>query len=74
MNVSDSEIVMSVLQSNGYTKVEVVGEADIILIFTCSIREGAEGKIWERLRNLRGFRRKGRTKRSVKIGLLGKQP
>lgn len=72
MNVNDAEIVLSILSSKGYIKTDAVTEADIVLILTCAIREGAEGKIWERLRILRSLRRKGKTKKGLKIGLLGK--
>lgn len=72
MNVNDAEIVLSVLQSNGYVKTNELKEADIILILTCAIRDGAEGKIWERLRNLRGLKRKRKLKKDLRVGLLGK--
>ena len=45
MNVNDTEIVWSILQSNDYQKTNDIKEADVILLMTCSIREGAESKV-----------------------------
>lgn len=45
MNVSDTEVVWAILQKSGYVKVEDIKEADIVMIITCAIREGAETKV-----------------------------
>lgn len=45
MNVSDTEVVWAILQKSGYVKVEEIKEADIVMIITCAIREGAETKV-----------------------------
>lgn len=75
MNVSDTEIVWSILKNEGFEKTECEDEADIFLVMTCAIREGAESKIWHRLDHLRGFKkRRANSKnknRPVKIGILG---
>lgn len=75
MNLNDTEIVWSILKKEGFEKTEVEEEADIFLVMTCAIREGAETKIWHRLDHLRGFKRKRELSknrhRPVKIGLLG---
>lgn len=42
MNVSDSEIVGSVMQNAGYTEAATMQEADVFFVNTCAIREGAE--------------------------------
>lgn len=42
MNVSDSEIVASILENSGYSQAEDMEQADVIMINTCAIREGAE--------------------------------
>ena len=43
MNVADTEIVASVLEQAGYTAAaNGLSEADIIMVNTCAIREGAE--------------------------------
>ena len=77
MNVSDSEIVASVLQEAGYGLVDGPEEADVVLLNTCAIREEAEQKIRRRLDALRAERRKrnrgleGRQKRDLRLGVLG---
>ena len=42
MNFSDSEIVASILEKEGYTLTNELSDSDIVLINTCSIREKAE--------------------------------
>lgn len=73
MNLNDTEIVWSILKKHGFEKTEVEEDADIFLVMTCSIREGAESKIWHRLDHIRGFKRRALAKhnKSVKIGVLG---
>ena len=51
MNVADSEIVETVLSSTGYTASPDAESADVLLLNTCAIREGAETKIWNKLRS-----------------------
>lgn len=58
MNVADSEVVASVMETVGYEIVHTVEEADAILINTCSIRDNAEQKIVARLAYLASLRRK----------------
>ncbi len=68
MNVTDSEIVVSILQPQGYTYTSVIEQADVILINTCSIRDNAEQRIWGRLKEMRRLRR---AKKSLIIGIIG---
>lgn len=68
MNFSDSEIVASILQENGYGATRNFQEADLILINTCSIREKAEQTVRFRLTHLRGVKKK---KPGALIGVLG---
>jgi tRNA-2-methylthio-N6-dimethylallyladenosine synthase len=49
MNVADTEIVQTILESAGYEQSEEMNKSDIIFINTCAIREGAEKKIWNKL-------------------------
>lgn len=58
MNVADSEVVASVLETVGYEIVPTVEEADAVLLNTCSIRDNAEQKIVSRLAYLSSLRRK----------------
>lgn len=46
MNVGDSEIVVSIMQNEGWRYTDDPREADVILINTCSIRDNAEQRIW----------------------------
>ncbi len=68
MNVGDSEIVVSILQKEGYIYCNSLAEADVILLNTCSIRDNAEQRIWGRLRELQHLRRKNR---GLVIGVIG---
>ena len=68
MNVSDSEVVLSILEDVGYSLCDSADKASLILINTCSIRENAEQKIWSRLEQLRALKRKNR---NLIVGILG---
>lgn len=52
MNVADSEVVASVMKMAGYEPADNEAEADAIFLNTCSIRENAENKIYQRLDQL----------------------
>lgn len=45
MNINDTEIVWSILKSNGYEKANTADNADVVLLMTCAIREKAESKV-----------------------------
>ncbi len=68
MNVGDSEIVVSILQGEGYVYCDKIDQADVILINTCSIRDNAEQRIWGRLREMQHLRRK---RQGLVIGVIG---
>ena len=51
MNFSDSEIVASILQKEGYDTTKIIDQADLVLINTCSIREKAEQTVRARLKS-----------------------
>ena len=68
MNVADSEVVASVMKMAGYDVCEREEEADAIFLNTCSVRENAENKIYNRLDALHAERRKGR---KLILGVLG---
>ncbi|HQG55645.1 MAG TPA: tRNA (N6-isopentenyl adenosine(37)-C2)-methylthiotransferase MiaB [Bacteroidales bacterium] len=68
MNIADSEIVASILNESGYDVTRDINEASLILLNTCSIRENAEQKIWNRLKALKSVRKKNP---SVMIGVIG---
>ncbi|MCM1300441.1 MAG: tRNA (N6-isopentenyl adenosine(37)-C2)-methylthiotransferase MiaB [Alistipes senegalensis] len=68
MNVGDTEIVVSVMQAEGYVYTDRIDEADIILINTCSIRDNAEQRIWGRLAEMKRLRR---AKPALLVGIIG---
>jgi len=68
MNMSDSEIVASILKDNGYRYTDDVMTAGVIFINTCSIRENAEDRVRKRLQYFKSLRKKNP---SLLIGLLG---
>lgn len=53
MNVQDTSVVKSVLKDYGYKLIDDEHEAEIELLMTCAIRESAESKIWDKLKQLR---------------------
>lgn len=52
MNVADSEVVASVMKMAGYEPTDNEAEADAVFLNTCSVRENAENKIYQRLDQL----------------------
>ena len=68
MNVADSEVVAAVMQMAGYEMCQDEADADAIFMNTCSVRENAENKIYNRLDTLHAEQKKGR---KVILGVLG---
>lgn len=68
MNFSDSEIVASILQENGYDTTNVIEEADLIFVNTCSIRDKAEQTVRHRLNFFKSLKRE---KKHLQVGILG---
>lgn len=73
MNFADSEIVASVLKEIGYEVTDSVDNADLILLNTCSIREKAEQRIWNRLKHLHALRRRNTGLRIAVIGCMAER-
>ena len=69
MNVADSEVVASVMKMVGYEPADNEAEADAIFLNTCSIRENAENKIYQRLDQLFADKKKKGAK--TVLGVLG---
>jgi tRNA-2-methylthio-N6-dimethylallyladenosine synthase len=69
MNAADSELIAGVLSSRGFLAVGSPDDADVILLNTCAIREHAEERVAQRVRQLISDRRRG--ERRVRIGLAG---
>jgi tRNA-2-methylthio-N6-dimethylallyladenosine synthase len=68
MNVSDSEIVSSILLQNGYSLAESIDEADIIIFNTCSVRKHAEERVLGRISNEMSRKQ---SNPGLKIGVIG---
>jgi len=68
MNFSDSEIVASILNGQGFGATRNYEEADLVLINTCSIREKAEQTVRKRLTE---FKKLKQHKPGVLVGVLG---
>ena len=68
MNVNDSEVILSILQDHGYALTDDIGQANVILANTCSIRDNAEQRIWGRLDQ---FRLQKERRDGVIIGIVG---
>jgi tRNA-2-methylthio-N6-dimethylallyladenosine synthase len=66
MNVHDSEKVIGTLQQQGYSQVETEEAADLILYNTCSIRDKAEQKVFNRLNDTKKLLKQGK-----RFGVLG---
>lgn len=68
MNYSDSEIVASILQKEGFDTTSEIEQADLVFLNTCSIREKAEQTVRNRLHIINGFKKK---KPEMMVGVLG---
>ena len=68
MNFSDSEIVASIMGDMGFSTTSDYKEADVIFINTCSIRENAEQRVRNRLREFSAAKTRNP---GLTIGVLG---
>jgi len=68
MNFSDSEIVASILIDNGFETTKDYKEADVVFINTCSIRENAEQRVRNRLKEFEAVKTKNP---GLIVGVLG---
>src|ERR1700678_201287 len=71
MNVHDSEKVIGTLCHEGYAQVDTEADADLILYNTCSIRDKAEQKVFNRLNDYKKLHASG--KRFVVLGCVAQQ-
>ena len=68
MNFADSEIVNSILMDDGMSPVQSAEQADVIFVNTCSIRENAETRVWNRLKEFRSLKKENK---HLTVGVLG---
>ena len=71
MNVADSEVVASIMQTIGYELCEQLEEADAVFMNTCSVRDNAEQKIYGRLQFFQSLKNKRKAAQPLIIGVLG---
>ena len=64
----DSEVIASIMQMAGYSTCETLEEADAVFMNTCSIRDNAEQKIFNRLEFFHSLRKK---RKHLIVGVLG---
>lgn len=68
MNFADTEVVNSILMEDGMKPVQTAEEADVIFVNTCSIRENAETRVWNRLKEFRSIKKE---KQHLTVGVMG---
>ena len=68
MNVSDSEVVASILENIGYSYSDDLNNSDLILLNTCSIREKAELTVRKKLESINSIKKNNK---NLKVGVLG---
>ena len=68
MNVNDTEVVLARLGEAGWTQVDSLEAAGLVLYNTCSVRDNAEAKVRGRLGLLKGMKR---ARPSMRIGIMG---
>ncbi len=66
MNVADSELIIGQLGRDGYVVTGDPGEADVMLVNTCAVRDNAEQRVVGRMGDLKRFKRPG-----VVLGVVG---
>ncbi len=68
MNVADSEVVVSILNKQGFGLSDDYKEADLILVNTCSIRDNAEQRVFNRLNEFKHLKKKNK---GLLVGIIG---
>ncbi|NBV13559.1 MAG: tRNA (N6-isopentenyl adenosine(37)-C2)-methylthiotransferase MiaB [Sphingobacteriia bacterium] len=68
MNFSDTEIIAAQLAEIGFGFTPSENNADLVLLNTCAIRENAETKIWNRLKQLKVTKK---SKPGLMVGVMG---
>jgi len=69
MNFSDSEVVASIMATEGFNTTTQLEEADLVLVNTCSIRDKAEQTVRKRLEKYNAVKKSHNP--NMKVGVLG---
>lgn len=59
MNVSDTDTILGLLKTDGYSQTQSPDDADVILVNTCAIRDNAEQRVYGRVGELKRHKQKG---------------
>jgi tRNA-2-methylthio-N6-dimethylallyladenosine synthase len=59
MNVADSELMFGLLDREGYRRTDQPGDADVMLVNTCAVRDNAEQRVIGRVGELQRYKRPG---------------
>ncbi len=68
MNIYDSNMISRSLEDNGFTHTDDAAQADLILVNTCSVREGAEERAIARIASMRQYKKRNK---DLKIAVIG---
>ncbi|MGI9952731.1 tRNA (N6-isopentenyl adenosine(37)-C2)-methylthiotransferase MiaB [Moorellaceae bacterium AZ2] len=74
MNERDSEIIAGLLEEKGYTRASAPGNADVIILHTCCVREKAENKVYGKLGQLARLKSKNPNLIIAVGGCMTQQP
>jgi tRNA-2-methylthio-N6-dimethylallyladenosine synthase len=58
MNLADTEVVYGIMNKNGFNTSEDIKNSDIVLLNTCSVRDNAEARIYQRLSEIKYLKKK----------------
>jgi tRNA-2-methylthio-N6-dimethylallyladenosine synthase len=70
MNVYDSNLIGGMLEKRGMLPTGEAGEADVLIVNTCSIRGGAEDRAYARIAAMRHYKRRNPGVRIAVIGCM----
>jgi tRNA-2-methylthio-N6-dimethylallyladenosine synthase len=68
MNFADTEIVNGIMHKYGYGSSSNIEESSVILLNTCSIRDRAESRIYQRLTEIKKYKNKNS---NIIVGVIG---
>ena len=73
MNEHDSERISGLLESDGYTRTSETGEAEIVVLNTCAVRENADNRLYGSLGHLKPIKDRNPRMRIVVAGCLAQK-
>jgi|AGTN01.1.fsa_nt_gi tRNA-N(6)-(isopentenyl)adenosine-37 thiotransferase enzyme MiaB len=73
MNVHDSEKLAGILSGMGYSEAPAPGDADVIVVNTCCIRDTAEKRIYGNIGSLKGLKKKNKNLIIAVVGCMTRQ-